>query len=270
MNWGAMSRTARDAAYNNVAAVADCTALNATRAAHSATFRAAHPEHLDLRYGPRERNTWDLFPATDPRAPCLVFIHGGYWQRNSAHQFANLIAGPYAHGWAAALPGYTLAPDASLTEITAEINAALDWLSEHGPAHGIAGPVVLSGWSAGGHLTAMCLGHQRVSAGLAISGLFELGPIRDTELNDKLQLSDGEIVTLSPLRLPVVPKPLAIAYGTAELPPLVSDSRDLHAYRAAAHAPGVLIPVPDANHFTIVHELRDADGLLTRQVRLLA
>ena len=77
-------------------------------------------------------------------------------------------------------------------------------------------------------------------------------------------------MALSPLRLPVVHKTLAITYGTAELPPLVSDSRDLHAVRAAAHAPGVLIPVAGANHFTIMHELRDADGELTRQVMLLA
>ena len=104
--------------------------------------------------------------------------------------FASLIAGPYAHGWAAALPGYTLAPDASLTEIVAEINAALDWLAANGAAHGINGKVVLSGWSAGGHLTAQCLGHPRVSAGLAISGVFELGPIRDTYLNEKLRLTD--------------------------------------------------------------------------------
>lgn len=270
MDWGTMSRAARDAAYNNINAVADSAALNAARAEASAAFRAAHPAHLDLPYGPRPRNTWDLFPAADRHAPCLVFIHGGYWQRNRAAEFANLIAGPFAHGWAAALPGYTLAPDASLTEITAEINAALDWLAEHGPAHGIAGPVVLSGWSAGGHLTALCLGHPSVAAGLAISGLFELGPIRDTWLNDRLRLEDREIEALSPLRLPVVHKTLAIAYGTAELPPLVNDSRDFHAYRAAAHAPGVLIPVPGANHFTIVHELRDAEGLLSRQVRLLA
>jgi len=98
----------------------------------------------------------------------------------------------------------------------------------------------------------------------------KLGLIRDTYLDDKLRLSDEEIVSLSPLRLPVVPKPLAIAYGTAELPPLVSDSLDLHAYRVAAHASGVLIPVPGANHFTVVHELRDGDGLLTRQLQLLA
>jgi arylformamidase len=269
MNWGTLSRAERDAAYNNSEAVKDSAALNAAREAASAASRAAHPQHLDLRYGPRERNTWDLFPAKDPKAPCLVFIHGGYWQRNSKDQFANLIGGPYARGWAAALPGYTLTPDATMTQIVDEIRTALDWLAEHGPAHGIAGPIVLSGWSAGGHLTAMCLDHPSVVAGLAISGLFELGPIRDTYLNEKLALTDAEIAMLSPLRLPVVRKPLAIAYGTAELPPLVSDSRDLHAMRAAAHAPGVLIPIAGANHFTIVHELRDTDGLLTRQLMLL-
>ena len=270
MNWGAMSRAERDAAYDNINAVSNSATLNAARVQASEEFRDAHPEHLDLRYGPRERNTWDLFPAQDPSAPCIVFIHGGYWQRNSKDQFANLIAGPYAHGWAGALPGYTLAPDASMTEITAEIITALDWLAQHGPAHGIRGPIVLSGWSAGGHLTAMCLAHRAVVAGLAISGIFELGPLRDTNLNNKLRLKDDEIVALSPLRLPVVNKPLAIAYGTDELPPLASDSRDLHAKRAAAHMPGALIPIAGANHFTIVHELRDADGELTRQALLLA
>jgi arylformamidase len=269
MDWGTMSRAERDAAYDNIAAVKNSAELNAARVAASAVFRAAHPEHLDLRYGPRERNTWDLFPAADPNAPCIVFIHGGYWQRNSKDQFAALIAGPYAHGWAGALPGYTLAPDASLSEIVAEINSALDWLAANGPAHGIGGKVVLSGWSAGGHLTAMCLEHQRVSAGLAISGIHELGPVRDTVLNEKLRLTDDEIAALSPLRLPGVAKPLAITYGTAELPPLVLDSRRLHAKRAAAHLPGALIPVPGADHFTIVHELRDADGVLTKQALLL-
>jgi acetyl esterase/lipase len=268
-NWGQLSRAERDAAYNNPAAVADSSVLTTAREVASAVFRSTNSLHLDLRYGKRERNTWDLFPVADPDAPCIVFIHGGYWQRFSKDLFANLIGGPFARGWSAALPGYTLAPDATLTEIVAEIRLALDWLAAHGPAHGIAGPVVLSGWSAGGHLTAMCLDHPLVKAGLAISGLFEMGPIRDTYLNAKLQLTDEEIVTLSPMRLPTVNKKLAIAYGTAELPPLVSDSREYHALRSAAHRPGALIPVAGANHFTIVHELRDPDGVLTRHLPLL-
>ncbi|HVB67434.1 MAG TPA: alpha/beta hydrolase [Acetobacteraceae bacterium] len=270
LDWGAMSSADRDAAYDNTAAVANSAELNAARAARSASFRAAHPGALDLPYGPGPRNRIDLYPAADPAAPCLVFLHGGYWQRNAREQFACVIEGPYARGWSAALPGYTLAPDASLTEIAEEVTAALDWLAANGPAHGIRGKIVLSGWSAGGHLTALALSHPAVTAGLAISGIFELGPIRDTSLNDKLLLSDAEIAALSPLRLPVSPKPLAITYGTAELSPLVADSRALHARRAAAHAPGALIPVAGADHFTIVLELQKPDGILTRELVALA
>jgi acetyl esterase/lipase len=160
--------------------------------------------------------------------------------------------------------GYTLAPDATMTQIVAEVHAALDWMASEAASHGIAGPLLLSGWSAGGHLTAMGLSHKRVAAGLAISGLYELGPIRDTYLNEKLRLTDEEIATLSPLRLPMVGKVLAITYGTRELPPLVSDSRDLHAARSAAHLPGALVPAPGGDHFTIVEELRQPDGLLVR------
>jgi arylformamidase len=267
--WAFLSQADRDAAYNNTEHVPDSPVLNAARELASGAFRAANPSHLDLRYGKRDRNSWDLFPQPDPDAPCIVFIHGGYWQRNSKDQFANLIAGPYANGWSAALPGYTLAPEASLTDITGEIYTALDWLAAHGPAHGINGPVVLSGWSAGGHLTAQCLGHPIVKAGLAISGVFDLGPIRDTYLNEKLQLTEREIVTLSPMRVKPVNKPLSFAFGTAELPPLITDSQQLHAIRTAAHLPGDLIPVPRANHFTIVHELRDQQGILTRHLPLL-
>src|SRR5439155_1054324 len=84
----------------------------------------------------------DLYPAADKSAPCLVFLHGGYWQRNSREVFAMLVEGVAAHGWSVAIPGYSLAPDASLTEIVAEISAALDWLAGNGEAYGIGGPTI--------------------------------------------------------------------------------------------------------------------------------
>jgi acetyl esterase/lipase len=269
MNWGMLTQAERDAAYNNSLAVADSAELNDARAAASATFRAAHAGGLDLAYGPLPRNKWDLFPATDPAAPCLVFIHGGYWQRNTRENFGALMQGVLAHGWSAALAGYTLAPEASLAQIVAEIDAALGWLGAHGSAHGVGGKLVVSGWSAGGHLTAMALSHPAVSAGLAISGVFELGPIRDTYLNEKLRLTEDEIATLSPLRLPVVNKRLSIAYGSKELAALVGDSRALHAMRAAAHAPGALLPIAGANHFTVLDALSSPEGELTRHLLTL-
>ena len=270
MAWGSMTRTARDAAYNNAAAVAGSTQIIDGWIAASAKFREQHAKHVDLAYGPGERNKWDLFPSDDPKAPCLVHIHGGYWQSRNREHFSCLAEGVLARGWSAALPGYSLAPAATLTQIVGEMRSALDWLAAQGSMHGIAGPVVLSGWSAGGHLAALLLDHPSITAGLAISGIFELGPIRDTYLDERLKLTDEEIATLSPLRLPSVGKPLAISYGTVELPALVRNSREYHAHRARSHRPGQLIPIPNANHYTGLESLRSPNGILTRTaVRLV-
>ena len=263
-DWGSITRAERDARYNNTEAVHDSQTYMAGLREASAARCAAAPGALNQVYGPGANNKVDLFPAAEA-APCLVFIHGGYWQRNSREMFAALADGVRAHGWSAAFPGYTLAPDATLTQIVAEVAAALDLVRAT-----VTGRIVLSGWSAGGHLTAMALGHPAVHSGLAISGVFELGPIRDTYLNEKLRLTDDEIEQLSPLRLPVGPKEMAVAYGTAELPPLVADSRALNYCRSAAHAPGALIPCAGENHFSILNELRDPNGLLTRALLALA
>jgi len=269
--WRAMSQAERDASYDNNKAVANSAALIEQRNAASATFRQDHSGHLDLAYGPRERNKWDLYPAARADAPCLVFIHGGYWQRNQREDFAGFAAGVMAHGWSAAMPGYTLAPEATLSDIVAEIDGALTWLAANGPAHGLAaGPIVVSGWSAGGHLASLALAHAAISAGCAISGVYELGPIAETYLDEKLQLGDEEIATLSTLRLPPVDKPLLIAYGSRELWPLVGDSRALHEKRAAAHCPGALLPVAGGDHFTIVADLGDPTSTLVRHILALA
>lgn len=269
LNWAALSQGERDAAYDNNAAVKNSAALIAERNQRSEALRASRQAFLDIPYGDRDRTKIDLYPAADKTAPCLVFLHGGYWQRNSRDVFAMLVEGVAAHGWSVAIPGYSLAPEVSLTEIVKEISQSLDWLAKNGDSYGISGPVVLSGWSAGGHLVAMALDHPRVAAGLAISGVYDLAPIRDTGLNNALKLTDREIEALSPLRLPVVHKRLAIAYGAAELPALVFDSIKLHETRTAAKAPGDLFPIEGADHFSILEHLRRPDGELVNIARKL-
>ena len=269
LNWAALSQAERDAAYDNNAAVKNSATLIAERNQLSETLRASRNSFLDVPYGDRERTKIDLYPAAEKMAPCLVFLHGGYWQRNSRDVFAMLVEGVAAHGWSVAIPGYSLAPDASLTEIVTEISRSLDWLAQNGGSYGISGPVVLSGWSAGAHLVAMALEHPRVTAGLAISGVYDLAPIRDTGLNTALKLTDQEVAQLSPLRLPAVHKRLDIAYGTAELPALVFDSIQLHEARVAAGARGRLVPIEGADHFSILSELRRPDGALVEIARKL-
>ena len=164
-----MDRAALDAAYNNGVAVANSSAFMAELRARGDRLRAEMPQHLDLRYGPAPRNRIDYFSAS-ARGPVLMFIHGGYWQMRAKEDFSALARGPLAHGIDVAMIGYTLAPDISLSGIVAEIRDRYAG-SLLTPMNMAATPrrMYVSGWSAGGHLTARCStsrdqgwpGHQR-------------------------------------------------------------------------------------------------------------
>ena len=268
-DWLALDQEVRDAAYDNGKATEGREVLVAARDEAARRWRATHPAMLDLPYGDRPRQRWDFFPAADPGAPCLVFIHGGYWQYNGRENFSHLTEGLAAHGWSVAMPGYTLAPDATLSGIVAEIHRALDWLARQGPGLGVAGPVLLSGWSAGAHLAATCLDHPLAVAGLAISGIYDLSPLRQTYVNAMLHLSDEEVERLSPLRQPACCKRLAVVYGSRELPEMRRQSRDFHAARAEAHRPGALIPIAGADHFRILDSLQSPHGEVVQAARTL-
>src|ERR1700742_5380754 len=187
-DWRKMSQEDRDLGLNNSVAVAGSVEMVAGWEQRSSDMRRRHSDHLALRYGPRDRNRIDFLKAAD-KAPTLVFIHGGYWQMRAKEAVTVMAEGPMSHGINVALIGYTLAPDATLDEIVAEINAGIDYLAGQLPSLGTEDSgIVVSGWSAGGHLTAMALSHPKVRAGLGISGIYDLEPVRHSYLNAKLGL----------------------------------------------------------------------------------
>jgi len=253
-----MDRAALDAAYNNGAAVKNSAQIIADWQKRSERVRAEHAEGLDLRYGPAERNRIDFFEAKKD-SPLLVFIHGGYWQMRSKELFAFLVPGPLAHGISVALVGYTLAPEKRLDGIVAEIHAAIRYLDSRGNR------IVASGWSAGGHPTAMAMQLPAVNAGLAISGLYDLEPLRHCYVNDKLRLDLLESQRNSPVSAPAFSEPLTIAYGANELPELRRQSEEYAS--KVKHAK--LLRLPNHDHFTILEELASPEGALTRELRAL-
>lgn len=261
--WRGMTRAQLDAAYNNSAAVENSADKLAEWQERSKHVRAARNDLLDQSYGPRPRNKIDIFRCGTSGAPLLAYVHGGYWQRNAKEFFACLAEGPLARGMDAAMIGYTLAPEASVTEIVEEVRAALRWLRREGPLLGIAGAqIIAAGWSAGGHLTAMAL--AEADAGLAISGIYDIEPCRLNYLNEKLNVTVAEEVSLSPIRqLPVRSPMLVIAYGTNELPELQRQSRDYHMARTGAGLPSELLALERHDHFSILEELASPTGRLT-------
>ena len=264
-DWRTLDRAALSRAYDNSGAVAGSSGIVAEWRARSARFRAGRPEALDLAYGPGERQRIDLFRSGQPSAPLLAFLHGGYWQRNGRDGFSCMAEGPLALGLDVALVGYTLAPEASLTDIADETRAALRLLrADCGDRR-----LVVSGWSAGGHLAALTA--AEADAGLAISGIFDLTPIAGTALNDALHLTDGEIEALSPIRhVRQAAPPIAVIYGGDELPELRRQSEAYHAARAAAGLDGSLTALPGLNHFTVLDALIRPDGAIAREAARLA
>jgi arylformamidase len=268
LNWRSLSQEGLDSGLNNSTAVAGSGNMVEGWEKLSAEMRARHGAHLNLQYGPRERNRIDFLKAA-PNAPTLLFIHGGYWQMRSKDAFTLFAAGPMAHGINVALIGYTLAPDATLEQIVAEIHAGIDFLAGRLPELGAdANRLVASGWSAGGHLTAMAMMNPHIRGGVAISGIYDLEPIRHSYLNIKLGLDEAMSRRNSPMLLTMdAIKPLSLVVGGAELPLLRKQTADFAAYRAKCGLPVTYEEIPGTNHFTIMDEMAQPSGRITTLIR---
>jgi acetyl esterase/lipase len=269
-DWRSMSQPERDLGLNNGVAVKGSAETAAGWERRSAEMRKRHSAHLDLRYGPRERNRIDFLKAGE-NAPTLLFIHGGYWQTRAKEVFTVFAEGPMAYGINVALIGYTLAPDATLDQIVAEIHQGIDHLTGQLSALGASsGGIAVSGWSAGGHLTSMALSHPKVRAGMAISGIYDLEPIRHSYLNEKLRLDEPMSRRNSPMAQPGgTMKPLSLVVGSAELPLLRQQTADFAGHRARYGLPVTYEEIPGADHFSIMNEMLSPQGRVTTMIRQL-
>jgi len=237
----------------------------------AAAFRDARPEGTFevLTYGPRPRNALDLFhPAEEPRG-LVVFVHGGYWHTLDRHYWSHLSQGALAAGWSVAMPGYTLAPDATITEITREVAAAIECAAAK-----VKGPIRLIGHSAGGHLVARmaCADSPlapdvlaRVRRIIPLSGVFDLLPLLGIKMNETLRLTPDEAAAESPARLAQGAEiPILLWVGANERPEFLRQTRLM----SEAWRPGGR-PLPQRydegkNHFTVVSQLADPESALNR------
>jgi acetyl esterase/lipase len=274
MLYRGMDRAALDAAYNNTAAVGQARrdVYVAGWTTRSEAIRRAPGARLDVPYGAGPRQRLDVFPCGAPAAPTLVYIHGGYWQMNDKEPYAFLGEGVLGAGFHLVLVEYTLAPAARLDQIVAEVRAATAWTIEHAKElDGDPARVFVSGHSAGGHLTAMAMTDARVAGGVAISGLYDLEPIRLNYLNEKLGLDVAEAERNSPRRhLPAAAGPLVVTVGLGELPELVRQSEEYAAAWTARGLSGRYLPLPAHDHFSILEELARPDGAILAALRELA
>ncbi len=266
--------------YNNRAMIAEdvLAAIKDDQNARSSAFRAgAARKRLDIAYGLHERERLDLFLPEGDGAPLFAFMHGGYWQWNDKEGFEFLAEAIIAAGAAFANIEYALCPTVTLAELSDQCRRAMAHLWREGPRYGFdRDRIVVSGHSAGGHLTAMMMAtdwpgfgdglpRNLVAAGLPISGIYDLEPIRLTPLNDAVRLREGDVSAVSPMfKRPPSPAPIVVAYGGAESDEFHRQADDLVAVWTGHGMRARLLELPGRDHFTALSALAEPDHELFR------
>lgn len=256
-----------DRAYENSAFIPDADAFTHRWAAAARAFRAGAAGRLDVAYGVGPRERYDLFMPQGTPAGLAVFIHGGYWMAFDKSSWSHLAAGPLAHGWAVMVPSYPICPESRLSEIVTAVGAAI----AHAAGE-VAGPIVVSGHSAGGHLAAR-MGCRdaplpadvltRIERVVPISGIHDLRPLLATRMNETLQIDLPEARRHSPVLLDPADVDLVAWVGDGERPQLRRQTR-LLAMMWDGLARSVLhVEAADRHHFDVVEDLADPESELT-------
>ncbi len=264
--------------------------------------RARHPEHVeigarwqtasalvqrleswrgDVRYGPGDNETLDIYPTPRANAPVLVFIHGGFWRSSDKSLHGFLAPSFTVDGAIVVVPNYALCPAVGIEHIALQLTRCLAWVHRHAALYGgDSSRIVVAGHSAGGHLASMMLScrwkdvdaslpAQLVSGALAISGLFDLEPLRHAPfLKDDIQLTAASVRRLSPAFFPRPRKPLMTAVGGDETAELKRQAALIRDQWGPTSVP-VCETIPNTNHFTILHNLADPNGRLHRHALAL-
>ncbi len=246
----------------------------------SEEFRTRADSRLDCAYDQGPRDRIDLFRCGNSKAPLLVFIHGGYWQRGDKSWFSFIADAFVRSGVDVALIGYQLCPHTNMSSIVSQIRKAMVWLWRNARPLGVSAERInLCGHSAGGQLTAMMLATDwsristdvpafLVKTGIPISGLYQLEPLRHTTINDALGMNASCAHENSPQFFqPSTAAPILVTLGGAE----TGQFRwQMDQFVERWEFPEVHIEAfiePGVDHYDVINRLAESDSDIFNKVR---
>ncbi|SCG48314.1 alpha/beta hydrolase family protein [Micromonospora halophytica] len=240
--------------------------------------RPAPPPDATVAYGDHPDQIVDLrHPTGDgPLRPLVAILHGGFWRAEYDRTHTGPLAAALAGlGWPVAQVEYrrTGQPGGgwpgTLTDVLAGVTALPGLAGRALPGRVAAGPPLLLGHSAGGHLAL----HVAAHAPAAVRGVLALAPIADLAEAYRLDLDAGAVAALlgggpsehpdryaaaDPRALVPPPTRTVICHGVRDRQVPVAMSRD---YVAAARAAGgdvMLVELPECEHFGLIDPDSDA------------
>ncbi|QYX57514.1 alpha/beta hydrolase [Roseovarius sp. SCSIO 43702] len=257
-----------DDAYSHMPYIPDAEGILARWEDEAAAYRTRREADgqaaLGVAYGPSERMAYDVFLPDGTARGLAVFIHGGYWVKFDRGMFSHFAEGLRRNGFAVMLPSYDLCPAVTIAQITMQVATAITRAAAHW-----AGPIVIAGHSAGGHLAArMCspgLLPDEVAARMAhvmpISPVSDLRPLLRTSMNDDFRLDEAMAEAESPALLRPGAMPVTVWVGGGERPSFLDQARWLAEAWGAAH-----VVAAGRNHFDVLDPLLDPESVMVQRL----
>ena len=231
---------------------------------------------LDVPFGENVLERFDIWPGGGD-SPILLFIHGGYWRAFDKSMFRFVVERFVEAGACVVLNNYDLCPHVTMDTITEQNRKALAWIWSHAAEiGGDPGRIHVTGHSAGGHLTAMLLATDWASYGLppapirnacALSGLFDLEPLRRSYLNADLRMDEETTRRNSPIhQIPDSAPELIVAVGGGETDEFRRQSRSFADAWCARGLEGEYLEVLDLDHVNVSAEYQRLESPLTGEL----
>ena len=271
-DWRSLDPEALVAQFMPRIAVPDAQEYLDSWALRSAELARSFPGNYDLRYGKGPKMTFDLHVATDPSAPLIVFIHGGYWRAldKADHVFA--ARGLHHSGFSVANLNYDLCPAVSLLELNRQIGRAVRHICNQAPVWGVAAaPVYIMGHSAGAHAAALAAADPElpdaVAGIIAVSGIFDTNVVPHLPINEEVRLTAADAAVLNLMnRPPRFHLRALVVVGGLEPPAWIGQSTAWHR-RASGHLADCRLDiVAGTHHFSVLEACCDPDHAAGRMM----
>lgn len=230
-----------------------------------------------VQYGPTLMERLTVYPAKNPDAPVMLFVHGGYWRLGIGDEYDFVAVGPSLAGFTVVIITYALTPSVNIPEMVRQVRSSIAWTAGNIlNFNGDPKRIFVAGHSAGAHLAAMTMSTDwsdyglpadTVKGVLAISGLYDLEPVSQTFVEPAVRITAEQILSSSPIRLVRQNRiPLIVVWGELETASFQKQSVDYcKAWQNAGNQSHYLI-VEDANHFNILEGFETEDGFLTKEL----
>ena len=236
----------------------------------------------DIGYAEGKRRTLDVFsnPEKPNNGAVQIFIHGGFWHSLDAKVFSFISNGFCPDGTVTVVIDYPLFPDADFQEILQSCQKAIQWVYQNADSLDIDRKRIhISGNSAGGHLVTLLMHRDwpeklglppdLIAGGCAISGIYDLTPVRLSIKNEILNLSPEDVERFSPIRhIPEEASELLFFVGSEETTEFLVQQEEIQQSWQNAGLQSSAEICPGRNHIDIlIQEFSDPTSSMNQQVR---